>query len=148
MTSPATKRNVRYLTYVVLHMKRYLVGWIAATTLTIAATPAAAAATLAGPAQLRVLQKLTYRATGLPPGDYALIIERRPRGARCIAHLAAHRHAAGTERFYGSLPDTLNCVRGTRRFTTPMHPGEYRVVVRGDRSGDRTVVSRPVRVIS
>jgi hypothetical protein len=139
-------RNVWYLAYVGLHMKRYLVGSIAATTLTFAASPAAAA-TLVGPAQLRVLQKLTYRATGLPPGDYALIIERHPRRARCIAHLAAQRHAAGTERFYGSLPDTLNCVRGSRHFTTPMHPGAYRVLVRGDRSDDHTGASRPVRVI-
>jgi hypothetical protein len=81
-------------------MKRYLAGSIAAITLIVAASPAAAAATLSGPATLRVLQKVTYRATGLPPGNYALIIERDPRGARCIAHLAARRRAAGTERFY------------------------------------------------
>ena len=128
-------------------MKLSLVGSIAAIILAVAAGPAAAA-TLSGPAQLRVLQKLTYRATGLPPGDYALIIERNPRGARCIAHLAAHRRAAGTERFYGSLPDTLHCTRGTRHFTTAVHPGTYRVRVRGDRGDDRAVASRSVRVIN
>jgi hypothetical protein len=127
-------------------MKPSLVGCVTAITFTLAASPAAAA-TLSGPAQLRVLQKLTYRATGLPAGDYALIIQRDPRGARCIAHLAAQRHASGTERFYGSLPDTLNCVRGTRHFITPMHPGAYRVLVRGDRSDAHTAASRPVRVI-
>ena len=127
-------------------MKRSLAGAIAAV-LVIVASAAAAATTLSGPSQLRVLQKLTYRATGLPPGDYALIIERRPRGASCIAHLAAHRRAAGTDRFYGSLPDTLHCVRGARHFATPVHPGTYRVLVRGDRSGDRPVAGRPVRVV-
>jgi hypothetical protein len=127
-------------------MKPSLVGCVTAITLTLTASPAAAA-TLSGPAQLRVLQKLTYRATDLPPGKYALIIERDPRGARCIAHLAAQRQASGTERFYGSLPDTLNCVRGTRHFTTPMHAGAYRVLVRGDRSDAHTAASRPVRVI-
>ena len=127
-------------------MKRSLVGCIAAIVLTIAAAPAAAA-TLSGPTKLRVLQKVTYRATGLPPGDYALIIQRDVRGARCIAHLAAQRQAAGTERFHGSLPDTLHCVRGTRRFTAAMRPGTYRVRVRGDRSDDRAVASRSVRVI-
>jgi uncharacterized protein (DUF2141 family) len=128
-------------------MKRSLVGCIAAIIFTVAASPAAAA-TLSGAAQLRVLQKLTYRATGLPPGRYALIIERDARGTRCIARLAAQRRAAGTERFYGSLPDTLNCVRGTRHFTTEVRPGSYRVLVRGDRNGDHTVASRPVRVIA
>jgi hypothetical protein len=127
-------------------MRRSLVGCIAAVIVTVAAAPAAAA-TLSGPSQLRVLQKVTYRATGLPPGDYALVIQRDVRGARCIAHLAAHRRAAGTERFYGSLPDGLSCVRGTRRFTTSVHPGAYRVLVRGDRSGDRAVAGRPVRVV-
>jgi hypothetical protein len=127
-------------------MKPSRIGWIAAVILAVAAGPAAAA-TLSGPAQLRVLQKLTYRATGLPPGRYALIIERNPRGARCVAHLAAQRQAAGTERFHGSLPDTLHCVRGTRRLTAAMHPGTYRVRVRGDRSDDRAVASRSVRVI-
>jgi len=128
-------------------MKRYLVGCTAAViALALTASPAVAA-TLSGPTKLHVLQKLTYRATGLPPGDYALIIERDARGARCIAHLAAQRHAAGTERFFGSLPDTLHCVRGTRHFTTPVHPGAYRVLVRGDRSGARTAASRAVRVV-
>ena len=128
-------------------MKRSLVGCVAAISmLTVSAAPAAAA-TLSGPTKLRVLQKVTYRATGLPPGDYALIIQRDVRGARCIAHLAAHRHAAGTERFYGSLPDGLQCVRGTRRYTAKVRPGAYRVLVRGDRSGDRAVASRAVRVI-
>lgn len=129
-------------------MKRCLVGLIAVITLTAAVGPAAAAATLSGPTRLRVLQKVTYRATGLPPGNYALTIERTPRGARCIAHLAAQRHAAGTEYFYGSLPDTLHCVRATRRFTVRMHPGAYRVLVRGDRGDARTAASRPVRVIA
>jgi hypothetical protein len=128
-------------------MKRSLVGCIAAIVLTVAAAPAAAA-TLSGPTQLRVLQKVTYRATGLPRGDYALIIQRDSYGTRCIAHLAAHRRAAGTERFYGSLPDGLECVRGTRHFTAPVRPGAYRVLVRGDRSGDRAVASRSVRVIT
>jgi hypothetical protein len=131
-------------------MNRSLAGCIAAISLTVAAAPASApasAATLSGPAQLRVLQKVTYRATGLPRGDYALIIQRDSYGTRCIAHLAAHRRAAGTERFYGSLPDGLECVRGTRRFTAPVRPGAYRVLVRGDRSGDRVVASRSVRVV-
>ena len=62
-------------------MKRSLVGCIAAIILTVAAAPAAAA-TLSGPTQLRVLQKVTYRATGLPRGDYALIIQRDSYGTR------------------------------------------------------------------
>jgi hypothetical protein len=105
------------------------------------------AATLRGPAQLHVLQKLTFRAWALPAGTFALRIEGPPGGAVCAATLAGARHAHGTEQFHGSVPDTLHCVRGARRFTAPMHAGRYRAVVR-DRAGTgKIAASAPLRII-
>lgn len=102
---------------------------------------------LSGPSQLRVLQGLTYRATGLPAGSYALLIERRIDGAKCSAHLAARRSANGTELFRGSLPDGLQCVRGDDHKSMATEPGSYRVLVRDDRGDDPAVASKSVRVV-
>jgi len=120
---------------------------VALTTLAAGAAPAAAA-TLSGPSRLHVLQQVTYRATGLPAGSYALLIERTSsRGARCTAHLAARRQASGVELFHGSLPDGLQCVRGSQQFSTGVRPGAYRVLVRAVAGNGRAVAGRSVRVV-
>src|SRR3982751_7125507 len=102
-------------------MRRLIIGCAAAIAALVAAGPALAA-TLSGPTRLHVLQKITYKATGLPAGTYALVIERHPRGARCVAYLASRRPASGTELFHGSLPDGMQCVRDGRRFSTGVPP--------------------------
>jgi hypothetical protein len=127
-------------------MRRTIIGCTAAIALG-AATPAITA-TLSGPTQLHVLQKVTYKATGLPRGTYALVIERHPRGADCRAYLAARRPASGTELFFGSLPDGMQCVRDGRRFSTKVPPGAYRVHVRARSGTGHAVASRSVRVVA
>jgi len=126
-------------------MRRTIIGCSAALALAASAAPALAA-TLTGPATLHVLQKVTYKATGLPSGTYALVIERHPRGARCVAYLASRRSASGTELFHGSLPDGMQCVRDGKRFSTGVPAGAYRVHVRARSGTGHAVASRTVRV--
>lgn len=126
-------------------MRPTILGCIAAIACWAAAP--ALAATPGGPERLHVLQQVTYKATGLPSGTYALVIERHPRGARCVAYLASRRSAAGTELFHGSLPDGMQCVRGGRRFAAKVRPGAYRVHVRASGGTGHAVASRSVRVV-
>ena len=128
-------------------MRRTIIGCAAALALLAAAVPALAA-TLGGPTRLHVLQEVTYRATGLPRGTYALVIERRPRGWRCRAYLAARRPVSGPELFHGSLPDGMQCVRGGQRISTGVPVGAYRVHVRADGGTGHAVASRSVRVVA
>lgn len=127
-------------------MRRAILGAAAGLSL-VAATPALAA-TLGGPTSLHVLQQVTYKATGLPAGTYALVIERHPRGASCRAYLASRRAASGTELFHGSLPDGMQCVRDGKRFSTGVPPGAYRVHVRAGGGTGHAVASRSVRVVA
>jgi hypothetical protein len=129
-------------------MNRFaIIGCAAALTLTTAAAPALAAATLTGPSTLHVLQQLTYKATGLPSGTYALVIESHPNGASCKAYLASRRKASGTELFHGSLGNGMQCVRGTQQFSTGVPAGTYRVHVRADAGRGHAVASRTVHVV-
>jgi hypothetical protein len=128
-------------------MRRPILACAAALVLCAAAAAPALAATLSGPTQLHVLQKVTYKATGLPSGTYALVIERHPRGASCVAYLSGRRTASGTETFYGSLPDGMQCVRDGHRFMTGVPPGAYRVHVRANAGKGHAVASRSVRVV-
>jgi hypothetical protein len=129
-------------------MRRTIIGCAAALTIAAAApTPALAAATLSGPTTLHVLQQITYRATGLPSGTYALVIERHPAGASCKAYMASRRTASGTELFHGSLGNGMQCVRGSHRFSTGVPAGTYRVHVRADGGAGHAVASLTVRVV-
>ncbi len=130
-------------------MRRSLIGCTAALTLAaggVAAAPALAA-TLSGPTQLHVLQQVTYKATGLPSGDYALTIERHPNGATCVAYMASRRQASGTELFHGSLPDGMQCVRDGQTFSTGVPAGDYRVHVRANSGTGHAEASLSVRVV-
>ena len=127
-------------------MRRTIIGCSAAIALCAAAP--ALAGTLSGPARLHVLQQVTYKATGLPSATYALVIERHPRGTRCVAYLASRRPASDTELFGGSLPDGMQCVRNGRRFSTKVPPGAYRVHVRAKGGTGHAVASRSVRVVA
>jgi hypothetical protein len=126
------------------------------------ATPAVAqaATTLSGPSSLKVQQKLEYRATGLQPaGRYSLRIRQLAkhdgRTYRCAAFLSAPRQAAGTERFFGSLPTALQClpVRGTGATWQPRtSKGVYEAVAcvaaaRNHCDGKFAVARKTVRVI-
>jgi hypothetical protein len=96
-------------------MKSLLKPAALATVVALAVPVAAHAATaLNGTSSLEVLQKVEYRATGLKPeGRYSLrirsTVEHDGRAYRCAAYLSGPRRASGSERFYGSLPDGLQC---------------------------------------
>jgi hypothetical protein len=128
-------------------MKRLIIGCAAALVLTIATAALAATATLSGPTKLHVLQQVTYKATALPTGTYAIVIERHPRGATCKAYMASQREASGTELFHGSLPDGMQCVRGSRHFSSKVPAGTYRVLVRADAGKGHAVGGLTVRVM-
>ena len=128
-------------------MKRLIIGCAAALALTIATTAVAATTTLSGPTKLHVLQQVTYKATGLPAGTYAIVIERHPRGATCKAYMASRREASGAELFHGSLPDGMQCVRGSRRFSSKVPAGTYRVLVRADAGRGHALAGLTVRVV-
>src|SRR4051794_8353926 len=90
---------------------------LAALLVALGAATAQAAATLSGPATLRLQTNTEYRAHGLTPGRYHLMVRRRlahaGRSYRCVAYLAAPRPAAGTESFKGTLPTALQCTPAT-----------------------------------
>jgi hypothetical protein len=127
-------------------MRRARFACAAALALAAVSAAPALAATLSGPTRLHVLQKVTYKATGLPQGTYALTIERHPRGATCVAYMASRRSAAGTEQFHGSLPNGMQCVRDGHRFSAGVPAGAYRVHVRANGGIGHAFASRSVRV--
>jgi hypothetical protein len=74
----------------------------------------AAASRLSGPRTMSVLQSVTFKATGLRDGRYALFIARSMRrdgrAYRCVAFLSAPRPVSGgSDMFYGSVPDGVAC---------------------------------------
>jgi hypothetical protein len=84
------------------------------TTALLAFVAPAFAASLEGPRILKVVQHVSYRAHGLRPGRYALILVRQRkiagRSQRCVAFVAGRRKVTGTAaRFLGSVPDRLMC---------------------------------------
>jgi hypothetical protein len=128
-------------------MKRLILGCAAALVLASAAAALAAPTTHSGPTRLHVLQQVTYKATHLPAGTYAIVIERHPRGATCKAYMASRREASGSELFHGSLPDGMQCVRGSRRFSAKVPAGTYRVLVRADAGKGHALAGLTVRVV-
>jgi hypothetical protein len=128
-------------------MRRLIVGCAAALVLASAAAAIAATTTLTGPTRLHVLQQVTYKATHLPAGTYAIVIERHPHGATCKAYTASRREASGTELFHGSLPDGMQCVRGTQHFASKVPAGTYRVLVRADGGKGHAFAGLTVRVV-
>lgn len=95
----------------------------------------AASPRLSGPTTMTVLQKVTFKATGLRPGRYALFIatsvQRGGRSYRCVAFLSAQRPVnASSERFYGSVPDGVSCRRSGGAavdFSRSIPLGRYRL---------------------
>jgi hypothetical protein len=127
---------------------------------------AQAAATLSGPATLRIQRNTQYVAHGLVSGRYHLMVRRRlthlGRSYRCVAYVSAPRRAAGTEAFKGTLPTALQCTpaSGSGASWSPRPPaGRYSAVAcvaaPGARAGTpayscdprHSVASRPVRVV-
>jgi hypothetical protein len=87
---------------------------IAVASLATGSFAAAAAPRMRGPSAMTVLQKVTFKATGLRDGRYALFIaktvHRNGRSYRCVAFLSAPRAVSGgTDLFYGSVPDGVVC---------------------------------------
>jgi hypothetical protein len=134
----------------------------AAATAAALAAPVVAqgATTLTGPSSLKVQQKLQYRATGLTPeGRYSLRIRRLARHDgrtyRCAAYLSAPRDASGTERFFGSVPTQLQCVRvrGTGAVWQPhTFKGAYEAVAcvaasRNHCDGDFAMARKSVEIV-
>jgi hypothetical protein len=92
----------------------------------------AASPRLSGPTTMTVLQKVTFKATGLRPGRYALFIaksvQRGGHSYRCVAFLSGERPvSASSERFYGSVPDGVGCRRGGAAVDVPIPLGRYRL---------------------
>lgn len=117
-------------------MRRLLLLALAALAAGALCASAAFAAGLRGPARVHVLDRVTFRATGLrPAARYALRIVRTEhldgRAYRCSASLAAPRRARGTVVFRGSVPTRATCeaASGTlRSFTVPLRPATWRVL--------------------
>jgi hypothetical protein len=112
-------------------MTTKLVAALGAAALIMASTAAAAGPSLHGARSLRVLEKVTYRATGLKAASgYTLRITRpASNGGRCAAYLAGPRRAKDTELFHGTLPDGLQCsTRSGRLISRSMTPGAYTAV--------------------
>jgi hypothetical protein len=145
---------------------RILPAAIALVALLAPAATARAAATLSGPPTMRLQTNTQYRAHGLSPGRYHLMVRRRlthdGRSYRCVAYVAAPRQAAGTESFKGTLPTALRCTPASGGGTTwsPRPPaGRYDAVAcvaaPGAPSGTpayscdprHSVATRPVRVV-
>jgi hypothetical protein len=115
---------------------RILLTSIAVLALLALAASAQAAATLTGPATLRLQTNTQYRAHGLVPSRYHLMVRKRlthgGRSYRCAAYIAAPRQASGTESFKGTLPTAPYCTlaSGAGRAWTPRPPaGSYDAVV-------------------
>lgn len=116
---------------------RFLCIALAGAALAIHASAVAASARLSGPTTMTVLQKVTFKATGLRPGRYALFIaksvQRGGRSYRCVAFLSAQRSVdASSEQFYGSVPDGVSCRRGGGAavdFSRSIPLGRYRLYV-------------------
>jgi hypothetical protein len=108
---------------------------------------------------MTVLQQVTFKATGLRPGRYALFIaktvQRGSHSYRCVAFLSAERPVSTSgERFYGSVPDGVSCHRGGGAavgFTRSIPLGRYRLYACRPTpaaycSSRASAVSRPVRI--
>jgi hypothetical protein len=97
----------------------------------------AAASQLRGPSTMSVLQRVTFKATGLRDGRYALFIVRSVRRGgrteRCVAFLSAPRPVTGgSDLFLGSVPDGIECRSGgasADEVSRPIPLGRYRLYV-------------------
>jgi hypothetical protein len=97
----------------------------------------AAAPRLSGPSTMSVLQQVTFKATGLRDGRYALFIvksvRRHGHAYRCVAFLSAPRPVSGgSDLFHGSVPDGVECRSGdgsAEQFTRSIPLGGYRLYV-------------------
>ena len=113
-------------------MTTKLVAAACAAALITVSSAAAAGPALHGARSIRVLEKVTYRATGLKAASgYTLrIVRPASNGGRCAAYLAGPRRAKGTELFHGTLPDGLQCTTraGRLSISRSMTPGLYTAV--------------------
>jgi hypothetical protein len=96
----------------------------------------AATARLSGPSTMSVLQQITFKATGLRDGRYALFIDkpvqRNGHAYRCVAFLSGERPVSGgTDLFHGSVPDGVACrsAGATVDFESSLPLGRYRLHV-------------------
>jgi hypothetical protein len=120
-------------------MRRHLMVSLVLTAIASAviAGSVAAAPRLSGPSTMRVLQKVTFKATGLRDGRYALFVAKSVRRSghayRCVAFLSATRPVSGgTDLFHGSVPDGVSCRRAGGSavdFTRSIPLGRYRLYV-------------------
>jgi hypothetical protein len=139
------------------HRLLYLV--LVGAALAVHASAVGASPRLSGPTTMTVLQKVTFTATGLRPGRYALFIaksvRRGGRSYRCVAFLSAQRPvSASSEQFHGSVPDGVSCRRGGGAavdFTRSIPLGRYRLYAcrltpAAYCSSRASALSRPVRI--